>query len=118
MKDLGKWPVEKYQVGFNYVLGTLVEDDVGIHKVTTEGLKTLWASTEIWGEEVLVNGKIYWEPYAPAEKPPLGVKPQKIHDEQRNEMLSAGISRYLKAGKEIPIEWVDEYNEIITRWAE
>ena len=138
MKDLGMMKVERWRGDFCYAAGTLVEKDNCIYEIKHEkgGLKEtliLDNNGPKW-QRVCLNGQTYYKtsiefPHvadgsraagdkAFAEKPPLGVMPQKIHDEQRNKILSAGISRYLKAGKEIPIEWVDEFNEIITRWAE
>jgi hypothetical protein len=49
------------------------------------------------------------------ERPPLGVKPQKLHDELRMiEILEASI-RYLKAGDNPPIEWKNELSELWTK---
>lgn len=49
------------------------------------------------------------------EQPPLGVKPRFIHDEQRLMELHGAIARYLKHGLPILIEWVEEYNELVTK---
>ena len=50
-------------------------------------------------------------------KPPLGVTPRKIHDEKvklaRFDDLCGAISRYYNDGLKIPIEWIEEYNELI-----
>jgi len=44
-------------------------------------------------------------------KPPLGLKPRYIaYAERKLEVLEA-ICRYVKDGKEVPKEWVDELNE-------
>lgn len=45
-------------------------------------------------------------------KPPLGLKPKYIHEAQRLSEISAAINRYMLFSKEIPIEWVEEYNEL------
>lgn len=45
-------------------------------------------------------------------KPPLGVVPRDIWDRKRQDDLAAAMQRYLEAGKKIPKEWLDEYNEI------
>lgn len=50
-------------------------------------------------------------------KPPLGLIPKKIHNEQVkikrfNEVCTA-ISSYYQAGLKINIEWVEEYNELV-----
>lgn len=43
-------------------------------------------------------------------KPPLGVKPKYIHDEERAEDISEAIVRYLNARLPLPYEWIREYN--------
>lgn len=48
-------------------------------------------------------------------KPPLGVMPRNIWDRKRQIDLAAAMGRYLEAGKKIPKEWLDEYNEISDR---
>lgn len=48
-------------------------------------------------------------------KPPLGVTPRDRWDRKRQDDLAAAMQRYLKAGKKIPKEWLDEYNEISDR---
>ena len=45
-------------------------------------------------------------------KPPLGVMPRYIWVRKRQEELAAAMQRYLEAGKSIPREWIDEYNEL------
>lgn len=49
-------------------------------------------------------------------KPPLGLTPRYIRDEQRRAEIQAAICRYIDNGNiEIPLDWIEEYNEIITR---
>ena len=45
-------------------------------------------------------------------RPPLGVKPKWLHDEERREELKFAIERHLAESEEIPVEWVEEYNEL------
>lgn len=47
------------------------------------------------------------------EKPPAGVTPRFIVQEDRLDNLDAAIRRYLEARCLIPEEWVEERNEII-----
>ncbi len=47
--------------------------------------------------------------------PPLGLKPKCIHDEHRAIDISKAIVRYLNNRLPIPIEWVEEYNELRTK---
>ncbi|MCY8587582.1 hypothetical protein [Bacillus haynesii] len=49
------------------------------------------------------------------EKPSTGVKPRFIHDEQRAEELSGAIMRYIQDNRRIPIEWLEEYNELLKK---
>lgn len=49
------------------------------------------------------------------KKPPLGVTPRDRWDRKRQVDLAAAMQRYLEAGKKIPKEWLDEYNEISDR---
>lgn len=46
-------------------------------------------------------------------RPPLGLTPKRIRQEQRFQEVCAAIARYYDAGKKIPIEWVEEYNELV-----
>lgn len=43
------------------------------------------------------------------EKPPLGLKPKWIHDQQRQGEIMAAMSRYLEVGKTPPKEWAIEF---------
>ena len=47
--------------------------------------------------------------------PPFGLKPRYIHDEHRAIDISKAIVRYLNKSLPIPIEWVEEYNELRTK---
>jgi len=47
------------------------------------------------------------------KKPPIGLMPRKLHLEQRLSDLCAAISRYFSSGKKIPVEWLNELNDII-----
>ena len=46
-------------------------------------------------------------------KPPLGLTPKKIWQEERLEQVSAAVQRYYEAGLEIPLDWIVEYNELV-----
>jgi len=45
---------------------------------------------------------------------PLGLLPRNIHRWSRINDISDAIGKYLQCQKEIPIEWIVEYNELIT----
>jgi hypothetical protein len=44
---------------------------------------------------------------------PIGLIPKWIRQEERLNEVGWAIKRYYDAGLEIPIEWVEEYNELI-----
>lgn len=53
------------------------------------------------------------------KKPPLGVKPRWLWDEIRARDIQEAAVRYFNAEHlKIPIEWIEEYNEIIKRMEE
>lgn len=45
--------------------------------------------------------------------PPLGIIPKKIWKEQRLGDLRDAIDRYLEANQRVPVEWIEEYNELL-----
>lgn len=45
-------------------------------------------------------------------KPPLGLRPRFIADEERLSEVAGAIDRYGKAGRPVPIEWLAEYDEM------
>ena len=47
------------------------------------------------------------------DKPPIGIKPRRIHDFQRLTELFAAVLRYMEAEKKVPGEWVDEIRDLI-----
>lgn len=44
-------------------------------------------------------------------KPPLGLVPRFIRDEERVQEIIEAVDRYNEAGKPVPQEWLDELNE-------
>lgn len=51
-------------------------------------------------------------------KPPLGITPRWLLDEEREIEIRRAITRYTDAGYPIPIEWYQELNEITKRLSE
>ena len=47
------------------------------------------------------------------KRPPIGLKPKWLHDEQRLKDVRDAIVRYYNADMPIPIKWIEEYNELI-----
>ena len=48
-------------------------------------------------------------------KPPIGVKPRSVHDEERANALDEAMVRYLNEDLPFPIEWAVEWNELRAR---
>lgn len=48
-------------------------------------------------------------------RPPIGVKPRNLHDEERANALDEAMVRYLNEGLPFPIEWATEWNELRAR---
>lgn len=46
------------------------------------------------------------------EKPPKGLVPKYIHTRSRFNDVKEAIIRYIEFGKEIPVDWIEEYNEL------
>lgn len=46
-------------------------------------------------------------------KPPIGIIPRYLHDEERLHHIVDGINRYAEAHKDIPAEWVGELLELL-----
>jgi len=44
---------------------------------------------------------------------PLGIIPKNIWKKQRLGELRGAVERYLEANQRIPIEWIEEYNELL-----
>ncbi|GGF88271.1 hypothetical protein [Paenibacillus abyssi] len=48
-------------------------------------------------------------------KPPIGLVPRFVRDEQRRIEIQNAITRYLDAGIRIPTDWITEYNELVAK---
>jgi hypothetical protein len=51
--------------------------------------------------------------FTPTKRPPLGLTPKYIRNSQRIEEIHKAIVRYTESHYIIPIEWIEEYNELI-----
>jgi hypothetical protein len=45
-------------------------------------------------------------------KPPIGIEPKFVWDARRHLGLGDAIVRYIDDSLPVPIEWVEEYNEL------
>ena len=50
-----------------------------------------------------------------SKKPPIGVKPRYLVEEERIVVLQEAIERYLEANRAIPTVIFEEYNELVNR---
>ncbi len=48
-----------------------------------------------------------------AIKQPLGLVPKWVRQKERYEEVCQAIARYYNANREIPTEWIEEYNELV-----
>lgn len=46
-------------------------------------------------------------------KPPLGIVPKFIKDAERLTEIQEAITRYMNVDAVIPIEWIQEHNELV-----
>ncbi len=47
-------------------------------------------------------------------KPPLGIMPKRIYQEQRFDVISEALIRFIACTTvKIPVTWIEEYNELI-----
>ena len=50
-----------------------------------------------------------------SKKPPLGLVPRNVHEQNRIFVIEKAIVRYVIAGMPIPVEWVEELVELYKR---
>lgn len=50
------------------------------------------------------------------KRPPLGLKPKSLWEYDRLKEIEGAIKRYIENCRLIPIEWVQEYNELAEKW--
>jgi hypothetical protein len=48
-------------------------------------------------------------------KPPLGLKPRYIHEEQRIDEIKEAVFRMFNANEDVNVDWIREYNELVHR---
>lgn len=48
------------------------------------------------------------------KKPPVGLRPRWMSEDERINEIFEAILRYHKARKEVPIEWIEELIDIVT----
>lgn len=70
----------------------------------------------------VTDGKVFYKKYdddefptltRKLEKPPIGLIPKRFAIEDRYKEVCGAISRYYEAGLQIPVEWIEEYNELV-----
>lgn len=87
-----------------------------MEKLTQEQVDRIieWLNTweSIRNTAIPIRFKEDFKPEKTNQKP-LIVIPKHIHDKMRKCHLMTGIIRYADSGKNIPEEWVTEYNELL-----
>lgn len=63
--------------------------------------------------EIFVNGEAV--NIKAIEKPPIGLRPKYIADEQRHNEVKEAIHRYINNNRPIPAEWIEEYNSFLKK---
>lgn len=61
------------------------------------------------------SNEVYYMEYTydnKSNKPPIGLKPKFLYEQRFLEVCSF-ISRYYNSGQQIPIEWINEYNQLV-----
>lgn len=95
--------------------GEILEVAIGLNTlylagyITYNDLRFLRGYPELTSKAEKIASKLTHNSIA---KPPLGVASKDMWDRKRREDLAAAMDRYLEAGKKIPKEWLEEYNEI------
>jgi len=85
-----------------------------MEKLTKEQINSVVAWMNTW--EQLKNTAIpirFKEDFRYSDKPPLGLVPRKIRENERLVEVKDAIIRYMDASKPIPQEWIDELNELM-----
>lgn len=52
------------------------------------------------------------------KKAPIGLTPKKIRDDQRRTEIIEAIARYSKARKKVPVNWIEEFKELLNKLPE
>ena len=49
------------------------------------------------------------------EQPPIGLKPKFVNRLERLDEVKNAMKRYFDAGLKMPLDWIEEYNDLIDR---
>jgi len=126
-------PLEVKQIGLVVGDKVQVRKDLDLAERELDGINEYaigridgYTIEKLYNDMAKVNGFHvpvgYLEPYEPkeviveetvkSERPPLGLMTKKQHAIRRCNAIYDAITKYHDAGKKIPIEWVEEYNEL------
>ena len=106
-----------------YVLPICIDNTTSVvHSISIKALADRITELTLRGNEIEmittehgIKFKKSLEKDAKTERPPLGLLSKSIHKEKRFYDVCAAISRYYNVGWKIPIEWVEEHNELVTK---
>lgn len=81
----------------------------------SEGISVEWEINplDVMADGVKKDGKSDLGP--DTERPPMGIVPRYIMEENRLAEIGAAMERYAKARMAIPATWVNEYNELVEK---
>ena len=103
----------KYKVGDKTLLGEIVSIVMSVVDNRYYMIK------DGNGDRLLLNesqvDKIVTVKQTSYEKPPIGLCPLNLWEDMRETEIRDAIIRYINASKPVPVEWITEYIERITK---
>ena len=90
----------------------------GLSKFIKKYADNMYKGSRTWTlkqTKINLNHNTFFDNIIKNNKPPIGLKPRFIIDEERAKEVKSAIIRYLEAQIFLPIEWVEEYNELIKK---
>lgn len=123
------FPIEVVQKMVDYQVGQGNKADVTIFQNRKENDSGhggfCWNETQegfsFWENVLYGNFSLFFEKY-PKKEPlneskkaikDIDVMPKFIWDRKRIDMIKDGIKRYIDVNKAIPVDWIEEYNELV-----
>jgi len=98
------------------ILRTYISEQQGKGSISGQmadhALNTLLKDFESMANELMSEDKGF---LVSSEKPPLGLRPQRIAEESRLDEITSAIQQYIHDGVKLPKEWLEEYIDILVR---
>jgi hypothetical protein len=96
---------------FIWELSAFSDRELAMLLVASDGTEKGWG--EAFKDSITAEKTFLTEPDELPEPRSVGLKPLNTHGEERLVDVKEAIARYLLADKQIPIEWLEEYNETV-----